>query len=82
VADSLTPIIWYGVGFAVISRGGRGFATGGGPSAGISTLSFFGFLVLPTSTIGVLLGDAFAGFDQGQNPFFLVVCCFAGDSLT
>ncbi len=82
MADSLTPIIGYGVGFAVVSCGRRGFATGAGPSAGISTVCFFGFLVLPTSTIGEVVGVAFGAFDQGQNPFFLVVCCFAGDSFT
>jgi len=82
VADSLTPIIGYGVGFAMVSRGGRGFATGTGPSAGISASSFFGFFFLPTSTIGEGVGVAFGAFDQGQNPFFLGVCCFAADSFT
>ena len=80
VADSFTPIIMYGVGFAVVSRGGRGFATAVGPSAGISTFSCFCFLFLPISTVGELLGVGLGAFDQGQNPFFLVVCCFAGDS--
>ena len=40
----------------------------------------------PQTTVGELLGVAFAGFDDenGHHPdFFLVVfCCFAGDSLT
>jgi len=38
---------------------------------------------LPTTTVGDVLGAgvAFSRFDQGQNPFFFVVCCcFAGDS--
>jgi hypothetical protein len=85
VTDSFTPIMC-GVAFAV---GERGVAIATGPSAGISTLSFFCFFVLPTSTVGESIGDAvafaFAGFEddaKGHHPFFLVVCCFAGDSFT
>ena len=82
VAASLTPIMGYGVGFAVVSRGGRGFATAVGPSAGISTPSCFCFFYLPTSTVGVLVGVGFGAFDQGQKPFFLGACCFTSDSFT
>ena len=87
VTDSFTPIMC-GVAFAV---GGRGVAIATGPSAGISTLSFFCFFVLPTSTVGESIGDAvafafagaaFADEAKGHHPFFLVVCCFAGDSFT
>jgi hypothetical protein len=73
-----------GVAFAA---GGRGVAIAFGPSAGISTLSFFGFFVLPTSTIGESIGAAvvfaFAGFEDDEKihqPFFFVGCFFAGDS--
>jgi hypothetical protein len=70
-----------------LCAGGRGVAIATGPSAGISTLSFFCFFVLPTSTVGeVLVGvavafasAAFADDAKGHYPFFLVVC-FAGDS--
>ena len=82
VADSLTPIMC-GVGRAVVSRGARGVGIATGPSAGISTLSFFCLFGLPTTTVGEVLGAgvAFSRFDQGQNPFFFVVCCcLAGDS--
>ena len=84
VADSFTPIMC-GVALAV---GGRGVATATGPSAGTSTLSFFCFFVLPTSTVGESIGDAaafafagvaFAEDPKGHHPCFLVVC-FAGDS--
>ena len=84
VADSLTPIMC-GVDRAVISCGARGVGIATGPSAGISTLSFFCFFGLPTTTVGEVLGAgvAFSGFDQGQDPFFFVVCCcFAGDAVT
>ena len=84
VADSLTPIMC-GVGRAVVSRGARGVGIATGPSAGMSTLSFFCLFGLPTTTVGEALGAgvAFSRFDQGQNTFFLVVCCcFAGDAFT
>jgi len=83
VADSFTPIMC-GVAFA---PGGRGVAIAAGPSAGISTLSFFCFFVLPTSTTGELLagvavalaGEAFPDDEKGHHDFF-AGCFFAGDS--
>ena len=80
----MTPIMC-GVGRAVASRGARGVGIATGPSAGISTLSFFCLFGLPTTTVGEAVGAgvALSRLDQGQNPFFFVVCCcFAGASFT